>query len=61
MKLPKDVVARRVALMEELGIEFRLGTDAAEKDVASGLLAESDAVVVAAGARRAAWPRGDGL
>lgn len=55
MKLPKDVVARRVALMEELGVEFRLNTDAAEKDVASALLAESDAVVVAAGAR---VPRG---
>ena len=55
MKLPKNVVARRVALMEELGIEFRLNTDAAEKDVASALLAESDAVVLAAGARR---PRG---
>ena len=55
MKLEKDVVARRVALMEELGIEFRLNTDAAEKDVASGLLAGSDAVVVAAGARQ---PRG---
>ena len=55
MKLPKDVVARRVALMEELGVEFRLNTDAAEKDVAPALLAESDAVVVAAGAR---VPRG---
>lgn len=55
MKLPKDVVARRVTLMEELGIEFRLSTDAAERDVASALLAESDAVVVAVGARR---PRG---
>lgn len=55
MKLEKQVVARRVALMEELGVEFRLGTDAAEKDVASALLSESDAVVLAAGARR---PRG---
>ena len=55
MKLPKEVVARRVALMEELGIEFRLNTDAAEKDVARELLAESDAVVLAAGAR---VPRG---
>ncbi|WP_417230608.1 glutamate synthase subunit beta [Thermophilibacter sp.] len=55
MKLPKDVVARRVALMEELGIEFLLNTDAAEKGVASALLAESDAVVLAAGAR---MPRG---
>ena len=51
MKLEKWVVERRVALMEELGIEFCLGTDAAEKDVASGLLETSDAVVVAAGAR----------
>ncbi|MBM6816122.1 glutamate synthase subunit beta [Olsenella uli] len=55
MKLEKRVVARRVALMEELGVEFRLNTDAAEKDVVSALLAESDAVVVAAGAR---VPRG---
>ena len=55
MKLPKEVVARRVALMEELGIEFRLNTDATEKDVARELLAGSDAVVLAAGAR---VPRG---
>ncbi|MCR8907221.1 glutamate synthase subunit beta [Thermophilibacter sp. ET337] len=55
MKLPKDVVARRVRLMEELGVEFVLGTDAAERDVASGLLAGFDAVVVAVGAR---VPRG---
>ena len=55
MKLPKDVVERRVALMRELGVEFRLGADAAEKDVAEGLLADFDAVVVAVGARR---PRG---
>lgn len=55
MKLPKEVVARRVALMEELGIEFRLNTDAAEKGVARELLAGSDAVVLAAGART---PRG---
>ena len=55
MKLEKRVVERRVSLMEELGIEFRLNTDAAEKNVASRLLADFDAVVVAAGARR---PRG---
>lgn len=55
MKLEKDVVSRRVALMEELGVEFRLGCDAARADVAAGLLADFDAVVVAAGARR---PRG---
>lgn len=55
MKLEKDVVERRVALMEELGVEFRLGTDAADAGVAEELLAASDAVVVAAGART---PRG---
>ena len=55
MKLEKDVVERRVALMRELGVEFRLGTDAAEAGVAEGLLADFDAVVVAAGART---PRG---
>ena len=57
MKLPKDVVERRVALMRELGIEFRLETDASEADVAEGLLADFDAVVVAAGAGA---PRGLG-
>ncbi|MBM6775406.1 glutamate synthase subunit beta [Olsenella profusa] len=55
MKLEKDVVTRRVALMEELGIEFRLGTNAADAAVAAGLRADFDAVVVAAGARS---PRG---
>ena len=55
MKLPKDVVARRIALMEELGIEFLLNTDAGEKDVAASLGGSFDAVVIAAGART---PRG---
>ena len=55
MKLEKSVVERRVALMRELGVEFRLGTDAGEKDVAEGLLSDFDAVVVAVGARS---PRG---
>ncbi len=55
MKLEKDVVERRVALMKELGVEFRLETDASEPSVAEGLLADFDAVVVAAGARS---PRG---
>ena len=53
MKLPKDVVERRVALMEDLGITFRLGCDAADPAVAAELRAEFDAVVVAAGARAA--------
>ncbi len=55
MKLDKSVVTRRVALMGELGVEFRLSTDAADASVAAGLLADFDAVVVAAGARQ---PRG---
>ncbi|OUP09214.1 glutamate synthase subunit beta [Collinsella sp. An2] len=50
MKLPKDVVERRVALMQELGIEFRLGVDASQADVAEELAHEFDAVVVSVGA-----------
>lgn len=52
MKLEKSVVERRVALMRELGIEFRLGADACDPAVAREL-AGFDAVVVAAGARAA--------
>ncbi len=50
MKLPKEVVARRVALMERSGIEFACGTDVTEPGVAERLAAESDAVVIACGA-----------
>ena len=50
MKLEKSVVKRRVELMHELGIEFRLGVDATEASVAEGILADFDAVVVAVGA-----------
>ena len=57
MKLDKSVVTRRVRLMEELGIEFRLGVDAADPAVAKALVSEFDAVVVAAGACK---PRGLG-
>ena len=53
MKLEKSVVWRRTKLMEELGIEFRLKTDAADPAVASKLLDEFDAVVIAAGSRAA--------
>lgn len=53
MKLGKDVVKRRCDLMQELGIEFRLGTDAADPAVADELAEGFDAVVVAAGARAA--------
>ena len=55
MKLEKNVVTRRVELMRELGIEFRLGVDASDAAVASALRDEFDAVVVAAGACK---PRG---
>ena len=53
MKLEKSVVGRRTELMEELGIEFRLKTDAADPAVAGKLLDEFDAVVIAAGSRAA--------
>ena len=54
MKLEKSVVERRVALMEELGITFKLGADASDASVAREL-AGFDAVVLALGARS---PRG---
>ena len=53
MKLEKDVVTRRTDLMQELGIAFRLGTDAADPSVAAELRSDFDAVVVAVGARAA--------
>ncbi|MDO4796538.1 MAG: glutamate synthase subunit beta [Coriobacteriales bacterium] len=53
MKLPKDVVARRVELMRSCGIELRCGIDASDPAVAKDLLDCHDAVVVATGARRA--------
>lgn len=57
MKLDKSVVTRRTDLMAGLGIEFRLGVDASDPEVARGLADEFDAVVVAAGA---CAPRGLG-
>lgn len=49
MKLPKEVVERRCALMEESGITFICGIDACEK--ADEIAAESDAIIVACGSR----------
>ena len=49
MKLEKGIVERRVKLMEESGIEFRCGIDAAA--IAGDIVEESDAVVLACGAR----------
>lgn len=49
MKLPKAIVERRVKLMEESGIEFACGVDACDR--ATEIAADSDAVVLAVGAR----------
>ena len=61
MKLDKSVVSRRTELMAELGIEFRLNTDAADRTVAAGLAEGFDAVVVAAGACAARGVRAEGF
>ncbi|MDO4537586.1 MAG: glutamate synthase subunit beta [Coriobacteriales bacterium] len=53
MKLPKDVVARRVELMAKSGIELRCGVDASDPQVAQELRATHDALVAAVGARKA--------
>ena len=49
MKLPKWVVERRCSLMEECGIEFTCGLDAAER--AGEIAAASAAVILACGSR----------
>lgn len=49
MKLPKRIIERRCELMEESGIEFICGVDAVP--LAAEIAAESDAVVLACGAR----------
>ena len=49
MKLPKGIIERRVKLMEQSGIEFRCGVDAVA--IVDDIAAESDAVVLACGAR----------
>ena len=48
MKLPKEVVARRVGLMKAEGVKFRLNTEAD-----ASLRADFDAVLLCGGARRA--------
>ena len=53
MKLEKGIIERRVALMHELGIDFKLGCDASEPCHADTMRAASDAIIVAAGAREA--------
>jgi glutamate synthase (NADPH/NADH) small chain len=53
MKLPKDVVRRRVELMRASGIEVRCGVDVNDADEGARLLAEFQATIVATGSRRA--------
>ena len=52
MKLPKSIVERRVRLMEEEGVTFVTGTDAANPKLARQLLEEYDAVVLCCGAEK---------
>ena len=47
MKLPKEIVARRIALMEAEGVVFRLNTDADRETIAG-----YDAAVLCGGARK---------
>lgn len=52
MKLPKDVVQRRIELMTDEGVSFVTGLDASAPAVAQRLLADYDAVVLCCGAER---------
>lgn len=61
MKLEKPIVTRRTDLMAELGIEFRLGVNAAEPGTALALRCEFDAVVLAVGAGAARGVRAEGF
>ena len=52
MKLPKDVVKRRIDLMTDEGVSFVTGVDAADPAVARRLLGDYDAVILCCGAER---------
>ncbi len=58
MKLPKDIVKRRIDLMTDEGVSFVTGVDAADPAVARRLLRDYDAVILCCGAER---PRPLGL
>ncbi len=58
MKLPKDVVRRRIELMTDEGVSFVTGVDAADPAVAQRLMREYDAVILCCGAEE---PRPLGL
>lgn len=53
MKLPKEVVERRVRYLEENGITFEYGADVVDAALAKRICADFDAVVVAVGAGEA--------
>ena len=50
MKLPKDVVQRRIDLMTDEGVTFVCGLDASDKATAQRLMKEYDAVLLCCGA-----------
>jgi glutamate synthase (NADPH/NADH) small chain len=52
MKLPKDVVRRRINLMTDEGVSFVTGVDASDPSVARRLLGDYDAVILCCGAER---------
>ena len=52
MKLPKDIVKRRIDLMTDEGVSFVTGVDAAAPQVAARLLRDYDAVLLCCGAER---------
>ncbi len=61
MKLDKKVIARRIALMAEEGVEFRTGV-CAGKDISLQELKETyDAVILACGASQARMPDIEGI
>ena len=66
MKLPKEIVARRISLMEREGVCFRTGADVGRTVAPEALLAEFDCVILCCGAGkarpyRAPGAEGDGV
>lgn len=53
MKLEKDIVFRRIRLMEQEGVVFRTGCDCADTASAARILEEYDAVILCCGAEEA--------
>jgi glutamate synthase (NADPH/NADH) small chain len=62
-KIEKWVLDRRIALMEEEGVEFRVNANVGEDPTVEDLKSEYDATVLAIGAGSGAWRHssGDGL